>query len=137
MQAPTRTSPPQDLSPSVLADTICRTVEFGVTITDAAVVDDLTYLSCVPATADPVCPSCGAAGRLRDYIERRLVDLPVVDCPTRLHVRLPRFTCDNIGCETWIFLHRMPILATERAKTTRRCTRWNLRRLAIDRASLS
>jgi len=35
---------------SLLADTICRTVELGVTITDAAVAGDFTHLFCAPAT---------------------------------------------------------------------------------------
>ena len=48
-----------------------------------------------------------------------------------------RFTCDNTGCETRVFQQRMPALAEPRAKTTRRCNRWILQRLAIDRTSVS
>jgi len=122
---------------SLLADTICRTVELGVTITDAAVADELTHLFCAPVTLDPVCAECGMAGRLRDHVERRVTDLPIVGHPTRLHVRVPRFTCDNAECATRIFQQRMPALAEPRAKTTRRCTRWILQRLAVDRSSVS
>ena len=81
---------------SLLADTICRTVELGVTITDAAVADELTHLFCAPVTLDPICAECGMAGRLRDHVQRKVTDLPIVGHPTRLHVRVPRFTCDNI-----------------------------------------
>ena len=122
---------------SLLADTICRTVELGVTITDAAVADELTHLFCAPVTLDPICAECGMAGRLRDHVQRKVTDLPIVGHPTRLHVRVPRFTCDNIECETRIFQQRMPALAEPRAKTTRRCSRWILQRLAIDRTSVS
>lgn len=122
---------------SVLADTICRTVELGVTITDAAITDEVTHLFCSPVAVDPACTSCGQTGRLRDHVERRVTDLPVVGHPTRLHVRVPRFICDNTGCQTRIFQQRMPQLAEPRAKTTRRCTRWILQRLALDRASVS
>ena len=44
---------------SLLADTICRTVELGVTITDAAVADELTHLFCSPVTLDPICAERG------------------------------------------------------------------------------
>lgn len=47
---------------SLLADTICRTVELGVTITDAAVAGDFTHLFCAPATIDPVCWQIGLVG---------------------------------------------------------------------------
>src|SRR5699024_4750526 len=75
--------------------------------------------------------------RLRDHVQRKVTDLPIVGHPTRLHVRVPRFTCDNTECETRIFQQRMPALAEERAKPTRRCSRWILQRLAIDRTSVS
>lgn len=126
-----------DATASLLADTICRTVELGVTITDAAVADEFTHLFCSPVAVDPVCPGCGVAGRLRDHVERRVTDLPIVGHPTRLHVRVPRFTCDDAGCDTRVFQLRMPTLAEPRAKTTRRCARWILQRLAVDRASVS
>ena len=122
---------------SLLADTICRTVELGVSITDAAVEAELTHLFCAPVTVDPVCAECGVAGRLRDHVERRVTDLPIVGHPTRLHVRVPRFSCENTACETRIFQQRMPALAQPRAKTTRCCSRWILQRLAIDRTSVS
>ena len=48
-------------------------------------------------------------------------------------MRVPRFICDNPVCATRIFQQRMPQMAEPRAKTTRRCTRWILQRLAIDR----
>ena len=122
---------------SLLADTICRTDELGVTITNAAVAGEFTHLFCSPVTIDPVCANCGSAGRLRDHVERRVTDLPIVGHPTRLHVWVPRFICDNSGCATRIFQQRMPALAEPRAKTTRRCTRWILQRPAIDRTSVS
>ena len=122
---------------SLLADTICRTVELGVTIDDAAVAGEFTHLFCSPVAVDPVCADCGAVGRLRDHVERELTDLPIVGHPTKLHVCLPRFICENAECETRIFQQRMPQMAEPRAKTTRRCTRWILQRLAIDRTGVS
>ena len=45
--------------PSVVADTIMRTIELGVTITDAAVDEKATTIFCAPVTRDPRCPDCG------------------------------------------------------------------------------
>lgn len=107
-----------------------------MTITDADVAGEFTHLFCAPVTLDPVCAECGTLGRFRDHGERRVTDLPIVGHPTRLHVRVPRFTCDSSGCSTRIFQQRLPALAEPRAKTSRRCTRWILQRLAIDRTSV-
>ncbi|GAB3695148.1 ISL3-like element IS31831 family transposase [Corynebacterium nasicanis] len=122
---------------SLLADTICRTVELGVTITDAAVADELTLLFCAPVTLDPICAERGTAGRMRDLVERKVTDLPTVGYRTRLHVRVPRFTCDNTEYGTRIFQQRISALAEPRTNTTRRCTRWILQPLAIDRTSVT
>ncbi len=91
----------------LVADTICRTVELGVTITGAAVAEDLTWIECRPVESDPRCPTCLQPGRLRDHVDRVLTDLPVVGHPTRLRVRVPRFTCMDEGCEVSIFRQRI------------------------------
>jgi transposase len=75
-------------------------------------------------------------GAKRDHVRRRLVDLPVVGFPTRLHVRVPRFTCTNPTCSRKIFQTSLPC-ADDGATLTRRVTRWILQRLAIDRMSVA
>lgn len=122
---------------ALVADTICRTVELGVTITGAAIAEDRTWIDCRPVEADPTCPTCGQPGRLRDHVDRVLTDLPVVGHPTRLRIQLPRFTCIDDGCEVTIFRQRIEAVAAPRATTTRRCARWILQRLAIDKMSVS
>jgi hypothetical protein len=42
--------------PSVVANTIMRTIELGVTITDAAVDEKTTTIFCMPVARDPHCP---------------------------------------------------------------------------------
>jgi transposase len=101
---------------SLLADTICRTVELGVTITDAAVAGEFTHLFCSPVSLDLVCADCGTAGRLRDHVKRKVTDLPIVGHPGRLHVRVPRFTGDHSECETRILQQPMPSLAEPQAR---------------------
>jgi transposase len=56
--------------------------------------------------------------------------------PTRLHVRVPRFTCANPACARKIFQTSLPC-ADDGAKLTRRVTRWILQRLAVDRMSIA
>ena len=77
------------------------------------------------------------AGRLRDRVQRRVADLTIVGHPARLHVLVPRFNCDNDDCGARIFQQRMPALAEPQAKTTRRCSRWIVQRLAIGLTSVS
>jgi transposase len=40
-----------------------RTIELGVTITDAAVDEKQTTNFCTPVARDPRCPDCGRQGR--------------------------------------------------------------------------
>ncbi|QXC46876.1 ISL3 family transposase (plasmid) [Rhodococcus qingshengii] len=86
---------------------------------------------------DPTCPSCGQLGLLRDHVQRVLTDLPVVGHPTRLHLRIPRFTCHNDSCSVTVFRQRIDRVAPPKASTTHRTTRWILERLAFDKMSVS
>uniref|UniRef100_UPI0018F049EC transposase family protein n=1 Tax=Corynebacterium belfantii TaxID=2014537 RepID=UPI0018F049EC len=78
---------------NLVADTIYRTAEIGLAITGAADAGALTIIEATPVTVIGVCPDCGQSGKLRDHITRRLVDLPVVGFPTRLHIKATRFRC--------------------------------------------
>ena len=116
---------------NLVADTICRTAEIGLTITGAADAGTLTIIDAAPVAVADSCPDCAMPGAKRDHVRRRLVDLPVVGFPTRLHVRVPRFTCTNPTCSRKIFQTSLPC-ADDGATLTRRVTRWILQRLAID-----
>ncbi|MFL1592776.1 hypothetical protein NQ854_07740 [Rhodococcus ruber] len=64
-------SEPTCLPASIVADTIMRTIELGVTITDAALDDQVTVVFCDLLTDGPNrCPSCSQAGTYRDTIVR-------------------------------------------------------------------
>lgn len=122
----------------IVADTIVRTVELGVRITDAAVHGGTTVLWCDLLTEGPdACPGCGLVGIYRDSVERRVSDVPVVGHPLQLRVRVPRYRCVGDGCAREIYVHDSSRLARPRASTTRRCAEYVLRRLAIDKATVS
>ncbi|GAA1388861.1 ISL3-like element ISAar39 family transposase [Pseudonocardia kongjuensis] len=121
-----------------MADTIIRTVELGVRITDAALDGDTTVLWCELLTDGPgVCPGCGLVGVYRDTVERRVTDVPVVGHPLQLRVRVPRYRCVHDGCVREVFAHDSRRLARPGWTTTRRCAAYVLGRLAVDKATVS
>ena len=123
---------------SVVADTIVRTVELGVRITDAAIEGETTVVWCDLITSGPGrCPGCGEIGTYRDHVERKLTDLPVVGHPMQLRVRVPRYRCAAMSCERVIFCHDTSRLAKAGATTTRRCARFVLGRLITDRVTVA
>jgi hypothetical protein len=123
--------------PSVVADTIMRTIELGVTITDAAVDEKATTIFCAPVVGDPRCPDCGQDGRYRDTVVRPLIDLPVAGYPLVLKVAVPRYRCSTPECGRAVFNQNLGKLAAPRSSTTRRCARYVLRRLMIDRTTIA
>jgi hypothetical protein len=64
-----------------------RTIELGVTITDAAVDEKTATIFCTPVVRAPRCPDCGPQRRYRDTVLRPLTDLPVAGYPLVLRVR--------------------------------------------------
>jgi transposase len=114
-----------------------RTIELGVTITDAAVDGKATTIFCSPVARDPRCPDCGEDGRYRDTVIRPLTDLPVAGYPLVLQVAVPRYRCTTPACGRAVFNQDLGKLAAPRSSTTRRCDRYVLRRLMIDRTTVS
>jgi transposase len=114
-----------------------RTIELGVTITDAAIEEKATTIFCAPVARDPRCPGCGREGRYRDTVTRPLTDLPVAGYPLVLRVAVPRYRCLTPECGRAVFNQDLGKLAAPRASTTRRCARYVLRRLLIDRTTIS
>ncbi|MDZ4233585.1 MAG: transposase family protein [Dietzia sp.] len=105
--------------PAVVADTIMRTIELGVTITDAAVDDEQTTIFCTPVARDPRCPDCGQDGRYRDTVVPPLTDLPVAGYPLVLRVAVPRYRCTTRQCGRVVYNQDLGKLAAPRSSTTR------------------
>ncbi|CAB0579788.1 transposase [Corynebacterium diphtheriae] len=82
--------------------------------------------------AEPIneCPTCRQPRALRDHAIRSLVDLPIIDHPTRL----PRYRCTNKCCLQKIFRTGIAC-APDNPKTTNRVTHWILQPLGLSRCS--
>ena len=129
---------PTSTPAQVVADTIVRTVELGVTITDAALAGDTTVLWCeLRAAPTARCPGCGEAGSYRDTVERRLTDVPLAGHPSQLRVAVGRYRCRRAGCDREVFNADTTELARPGWTTTRRCAGYVLRRLAVDRLTVA
>ena len=123
---------------TAIADTICRTIDLGVTITGAALDgQDRTHLYCELLAPDDRCPGCGAAGRLRDHVHREVADLPIVGHPTRLHLQVPRYRCESTACDQSIFRADIGDIVAPRPQVPRRTTAWMLRRMIVDKMSVT
>ena len=83
------------------------------------------------------CPGCGATGVYRDSVQRRVTDVPVVGHPLQLRVKVPRYRCRRDDCAREVFVHDTSRLARPGASTTRRCASYVLRRLIVDKATVS
>jgi transposase len=126
------------LPAAFVADTIVRTVELGVTITDAAIDGDAAVVFCNQLDdGRRHCPGCGAVGIYRDTVIRQVTDVPVVGHPLRLRVRVLRYRCVAIGCDREVFAHNTDRLARHGWTTSRWCARYRLRRLMVDRAAMA
>jgi transposase len=129
---------PTTLPAQIVADTIVRTVELGVRIVNAAVAGETTVLWCELLVEGPGrCPGCGVTGIYRDTTERRVSDVPVVGHPLELRVAVPRYRCRHDGCDRQVFAHDTSRLARPGASTTRRCARFILRRLMLDKTTVA
>ena len=131
-------SQPTSVPVSVIADTIVRTVELGVTITDAALDGETTVVFCdLLDRGRQLCPGCRRAGVYRDTVERRVTDVPMAGHPLVLRVRIRRYRCATDTCERVVFSADSSRLARPGATTTRRCAQYVLRRLVLDRTTVS
>lgn len=92
-----------DPTGNLVSDIICRTAELGLTVTDAVDAGTLTVINADPVDVADTCPDCGDLAVKRDFIRRRLVDLPIVGFRTCLHAPVLRFSCTNPTFASRIF----------------------------------
>jgi transposase len=118
--------------PSVVADTIMRTIELGATITDAAVDEKTTTIFCTPAARDGWCPACGGEGQRHSTADRSAGRrLPAGATGSRAPLSLHNAGVRPCGVQP------RPRQTGRPAGGRRRCARYVLRRLTIDRATIA
>ena len=82
----------------------------------------LVVEACATPTARP-CPTCGRPStRVHSRYTRQARDLPVIDRPVRLLLRMRRFFCDAGTCPRRTFAERLPDFVPVRARRTLRLT---------------
>jgi transposase len=124
---------------SVIADTIVRMVELGVTITDAALDGETTVLFCdLLDRGRQLCPPRVWTGRCLPRHRRAAGHRhPDAGHLLVLRVRVRRYRCVTGACERVVFAADSSRLARPGATTTRRCARYVLRRLVLERTTVS
>ena len=131
-------SQPTSLPAQIVADTIVRTVELGVRITDAALAGETTVLWCELLVDGPgALPGLRAGRGLPRHRRAPRQRCPGGRASAELRVRVPRYRCVHDGCAREVFAHDTSRLARPGASTTRRCATFVLRRLMLDKATVA
>lgn len=96
---------PFPLMPSLLTTSFLS----GFTLLAVSEVDDVLYVDAQLAASGQPCPCCGDdSARVHSRYVRHIRDLPVLDRPLRVRLRVRRFFCDNDGCPRRTFAEGRP-----------------------------
>ena len=106
----------------------CRLDGLGLVVTGQVLEPAGAVLECRVAKPDNRCGRCGAQGRVRDSVVRRLAHEPFGWRPTTLFVRLCRYRCD--GCRH-VWREDLTAAAEPKAKLSRGALRWALEALVV------
>ena len=112
----------------------CRLDELGLQAVGQRLAPDRAVIECRVAVPDPWCQGCGGQALSRGTDTRLLAHEPFGHRPTTLLVRVRRYKCAGCG-RSW----REDITAASpnRAKLSRRGTRWALEALVLDHLSVA
>jgi transposase len=106
----------------------------GLAVTGQLVEDKSAVLACRVVEPDNWCHECGAEGRLRDTVTRRLAHAPFGWRPTTLLVRVRRYRCTGCG---HVWRQDTTAAAEPRAKLSRRALQWALEGLVIQHLTVA
>lgn len=95
---------------------------------------EIVEIGCRVIEPDDLCPSCGASGKPRDTVVRRLAHEPVDGQPAMLMVRVRRYRCAGCG-KVW--RQDCTMAAGRRQKLSRAAVRWALVALVCDGQSMN
>ena len=111
----------------------CRLDSLGLVVTGQRLEPTRAVVACRAVAADRWCGRCGAEGRVRDSVTRRLAHEPFGWRPTTLVVTLARYACD---CGH-VWRQDTTAAAEPRAKLSRRALTWALEALVVGHLSVA
>ncbi|KAB1651761.1 ISL3 family transposase [Pseudoclavibacter chungangensis] len=114
--------------------TFCRLDELGLVAVGQRLELNRATIECRVAEADPWCRKCGAEGKARDTVIRRLAHEPFGHRPTVLMVRVRRYRCDHCR-STW--RQDTTAAARPRAKISRTGLTWALQGVVLDHLTVT
>jgi len=95
----------------------------GFVVEHVSTTDSTLLIDARASTPEASCPDCHAPStRVHSRYTRRLRDLPIVEQPVCLRLRVRRFRCLTPTCARQTFAERLPTLAPVRAQRTVRLT---------------
>lgn len=112
----------------------CRLDELGLVATGLRVEVDRVLLACRVVEADRWCRLCGALGRVRDTVIRRLAHEPFGWRPTTLVVTVRRYRCDTCA---HVWRQDTTLAAEDRARLSRRGLRWALEGIVVQHLTVA
>ncbi len=115
-------------------DSFCQLDRLGLSVTGQQVHAGHAVLACRVLEADDWCHGCGARGKPRDSVTRRLAHVPLGWRPTILQVRVRRYGCTGCGR---VWRQDLSSAAAPRAKLSRHAVLWALKCVVIDRLSIA
>jgi transposase len=115
-------------------DTFARLDTLGLAVTGQLLTEESAVLACRVLEPDDWCHECGAQGRLRDTVTRRLAHEPFGWRPTTLLLTVRRYRC--IGC-AHVWRQDTSAAAEPRAKLSRRGLRWALEALVVQHLTVA
>ncbi|RZQ60659.1 ISL3 family transposase [Amycolatopsis suaedae] len=108
--------------------TFCGLDELGLEAIGQQIDPDRAVLACRVVEPDQWCHHCGAEGRPRDTVARRLAHEPLGWRPTTLEVIVRRYRCTGCG---HVWRQDTRLAAEPRAKLSRRGLQWALEGIVI------
>lgn len=114
--------------------TFCGLDELGLEAVGQRIEPDRAVLACRVVEPDQWCHRCGAEGRPRDTVVRRLAHEPLGWRPTTLEVIVRRYRCTGCG---HVWRQDTTLAAEPRAKLSHRGLRWALEGLVVQHLTVA
>jgi transposase len=115
-------------------DTFTRLDQLGLAVTGQLIEAERAVLACRVVEPDDWCHECGAQGRLRDTVTRRLAHEPFGWRPTTLLITVRRYGCTGCG---HVWRQDASRAAEPRVKLSRRGLRWALEGLVVQHLTVA